>query len=134
MPSSETPQDDLYREAIAAYGPALVRRARSWEADPDARQDLLKEIHLALWRNMATFDHRSLPRRWVYRAAHDAATFVPVALPQKTSNELHLHHENSDAKSTRFAPSFCRPPDSSSSAILQHTRPKKPESETSPCH
>ena len=74
MPSSETPQDDLYREAVAAYGPALVRMARSWESDPDTRKDLLQEMHLALWRSMATFDNRCSLRTWVYRVAHNAAT------------------------------------------------------------
>ena len=74
MPSSETPQDDLYREAVAAYGPALARMTRSWESDPDTRKDLLQEMHLALWRSMATFDNRCSLRTWVYRVAHNAAT------------------------------------------------------------
>jgi len=74
MQTSQTPQDELYREAVATYGPALVRMARSWDADADARKDLLQEMHLALWRSMATFDNRCSLRTWVYRVAHNAAT------------------------------------------------------------
>jgi len=74
MPITENTQDELYKEAVATYGPALVRLARACEADPDARKDLLQEMHLALWRSMKTFDARCSPRTWVYRVAHNAAT------------------------------------------------------------
>jgi RNA polymerase sigma-70 factor (ECF subfamily) len=48
--------------------------ARAWEADADARQDLLQEIHFALWRSLAAFDGRCGLRTWVYRVAQNAAT------------------------------------------------------------
>jgi RNA polymerase sigma-70 factor (ECF subfamily) len=67
-------QDDHYREAAAAYGPALERLARAYEADPDHRRDLLQEIHLALWRSFVGWDARCSLRTWVYRVAHNAAT------------------------------------------------------------
>lgn len=66
-------QDDLYREAVLAHGPALDRVARAYEADPEDRLDLTQEIHLALWRSFAGFDSRCSPRTWVYRVAHNAA-------------------------------------------------------------
>src|SRR5271165_5561599 len=74
MQSTQNPQDDLYRDAIEAYGAALSRLARAWEFDPDARLDLLQEMHFALWRSFATFDGRCSLRTWVYRVAHNAAT------------------------------------------------------------
>jgi len=74
METAENPQDGLYRQAAASYGPALERLARAWEADADARQDLLQEVHLALWRSMAGFDNRCSLRTWVYRVAQNAAT------------------------------------------------------------
>jgi RNA polymerase sigma-70 factor (ECF subfamily) len=43
-------QDDLYRETSAAFGAALDRLVRAYEADPDKRLDLLQDIHIALWR------------------------------------------------------------------------------------
>jgi RNA polymerase sigma-70 factor, ECF subfamily len=69
----ETEQDGRYREAAAAYGAALDRLARAYEADPDKRRDLLQEIHLALWRSFAGFDGRCSLRTWVYRVAHNTA-------------------------------------------------------------
>ena len=74
MPTRQATQDALYRDAVETYGPAIVRMARSWEADSDARQDLLQEMHLALWRSLATFDNRCSLRTWIYRVAHNAAT------------------------------------------------------------
>ena len=74
MRDVENRQDQLYRQAIEASGTALDRLARAYEADQDFRQDLLQEIHLALWRSMSTFDNRCSVRTWVYRVAHNAAT------------------------------------------------------------
>lgn len=67
-------QDDLYREAAAAYGDALDRLVRAYELDPDKRRDLLQEIHLALWRSFEAFEGRCSLRTWVYRIAHNIAT------------------------------------------------------------
>jgi RNA polymerase sigma-70 factor (ECF subfamily) len=69
----EGSQDDRYREAAAAYGAALERLARAYEADAECRRDLLQEIHLALWRSFAGWDARCGLRTWVYRVAHNAA-------------------------------------------------------------
>jgi RNA polymerase sigma-70 factor (ECF subfamily) len=60
-------QDDLYKEAVFAHGPALDRLARAYEADIEDRRDLLQEIHLALWRSFETFDDRCSLRTWIYR-------------------------------------------------------------------
>ena len=73
-PAPQSSQDGLYQEAAAAYGPALGRLARAYEADPEIRRDLLQEIHIALWRSFAGFDARCSLRTWVYRVAHNAAT------------------------------------------------------------
>jgi RNA polymerase sigma-70 factor (ECF subfamily) len=66
-------RDERYLSAAAEYGRALERLARGYEADRDQRQDLLQEIHLALWRSMSAFDGRCSERTWVYRVAHNAA-------------------------------------------------------------
>ena len=67
-------QDERYLEAAAEYGAALHRLASAYEADTDKRRDLLQDVHLALWRSLASFDGRCSPRTWVYRVAHNAAT------------------------------------------------------------
>ena len=77
-------QDDRYREAAAAYGAALERLARAYEADADYRRDLLQEIHLALWRSFAGWDARCGLRTWVYRVAHNAA--ISHVIRQRRTN------------------------------------------------
>ncbi len=67
------PQDDLYTHAVADYGAALDRLARSYEADPEKRRDLAQEIHFALWRSLAGFRRQCSLRTWVYRVAHNVA-------------------------------------------------------------
>lgn len=67
-------QDFLYEEAAATYSSALDRLARAYELDPEARRDLLQEIHLNLWHSFASFDQRCSLRTWVYRVAHNVAT------------------------------------------------------------
>jgi RNA polymerase sigma-70 factor (ECF subfamily) len=66
-------RDHLYDDAIAAYGTALHRLARGYEADPDRRQDLLQQIYITIWRSLAVFDGRCSLRTWVYRVVHNAA-------------------------------------------------------------
>jgi RNA polymerase sigma-70 factor, ECF subfamily len=73
MPDGEHDQDGLFEEAMSSYGGALERLARAYEADADARRDLLQEIHIALWRSFAGFDNRCSLRTWVYRVAHNVA-------------------------------------------------------------
>ena len=69
----DTGQDGQYLEAVAAYGPALARLARAYEADAEKRRDLLQEIHFQLWRSFQRFDARCSLRTWVYRVAHHVA-------------------------------------------------------------
>ncbi len=67
-------EGDEYSAAAEAYGVALERLARAYEADPDARLDLVQDIHLQLWRSLENFDGRCSLRTWVYRVAHNVAT------------------------------------------------------------
>ncbi|HEY1678002.1 MAG TPA: sigma-70 family RNA polymerase sigma factor [Candidatus Sulfotelmatobacter sp.] len=69
--SDASGQDALYEDAAKSYGPALERLGRAYEADPELRRDLLQEIHVALWRSLAKFDHRCSLRTWIYRVAHN---------------------------------------------------------------
>ena len=72
--SGDVSQDSLYEQAAEAYGSSLDRLARAYELDPEARRDLLQDIHLNLWRSFAYFDQRCSLRTWVYRVAHNVAT------------------------------------------------------------
>ena len=70
---SETAGDEAYARAVAAFGAALERLSRAYEADADLRRDLLQDIHFSLWRSFAQFDGRCSERTWVYRVAHNVA-------------------------------------------------------------
>jgi len=66
-------QDTLFDKVAAEFAAPLARLARAHEADPSLRQDLLQDIHLALWRSLANFGNRCSLRTWVYRVAHNVA-------------------------------------------------------------
>jgi RNA polymerase sigma-70 factor (ECF subfamily) len=74
MPRSPGSQADRYSQVAEEYSGALERLARAYEPDADKRRDLLQEIHIAMWRSLARFDHRCSMRTWVYRVAHNVAT------------------------------------------------------------
>lgn len=73
VPDVGRQQEILFEEALAAYGGALERLSRAYEADAEVRRDLLQEIHIALWRSFEGFDNRCSMRTWVYRVAHNTA-------------------------------------------------------------
>jgi RNA polymerase sigma-70 factor (ECF subfamily) len=70
-------QEALFERIAAEFSAPLARLARAHEADSHLQQDLLQEIHVALWRSLAAFGERCSLRTWVYRVAHNvAATHV----------------------------------------------------------
>jgi RNA polymerase sigma-70 factor (ECF subfamily) len=70
-------RDRLYEQAVATLGPALTRIARSSEQDRHKQEELLQDIHLALWRSLHRFDGACALGTWVYRVAHNtAASYV----------------------------------------------------------
>lgn len=71
--SARSEQDRKYQESIEQFGSALARLARAYEADASMLDDLLQEIHLAIWRSFANYDGRCSLRTWVYRVAHNTA-------------------------------------------------------------
>ncbi len=70
-------RDALFERIVAEYSAPIRRLARAHEADPSLQQDLIQEIHIALWRSIPAFGERCSLRTWVYRVAHNvAATHV----------------------------------------------------------
>jgi RNA polymerase sigma-70 factor (ECF subfamily) len=66
------PDADL-RRVLATYGGMLRRQAAAYERDPTAREDLLQEILLALWRALPRFRGECSERTFVLRVAHNRA-------------------------------------------------------------
>jgi RNA polymerase sigma-70 factor (ECF subfamily) len=73
----ESNPDVLFERIASDFAAPLARLVRAHEADPALQQDLLQEVHLALWRSLQSFNRRCSLRTWVYRVAHHvAATHV----------------------------------------------------------
>ncbi len=70
-PPCTAERDSRYRDAIARYGPDLARFAHGYERDPARRQELLQDIHVALWQSFANFREQCSLRTWAYRVAHN---------------------------------------------------------------
>lgn len=70
-------QDEAYLDAIAHHGSELERFVSGYERRPAERQELLQEVHVAIWRSLAGFRGECSLRTWVYRVAHNVgATHV----------------------------------------------------------
>jgi RNA polymerase sigma-70 factor (ECF subfamily) len=74
MVTERPEQDRLFTEALASHGEALGRLVHAYESHPESRKDLLQDIHMALWRSLASFNGRCSLRTWVYRVAHNTVT------------------------------------------------------------
>ena len=86
--STDAGRDALFERIAAEYAAPVARLARAHEADPSLRQDLLQEIHLALWRSLPSFAGRCSLRTWVYRVAHNVA--ASHVLRQRRRFDRHL--------------------------------------------
>lgn len=60
-----------YEELWNCFGPSLARLASSYESEPQAREDLLQEIRLAIWVALPRFRNESSLRTFVFRVAHN---------------------------------------------------------------
>ncbi|MCY0910121.1 RNA polymerase sigma factor [Massilia antarctica] len=86
-----TPLDELYRQAVKTFGREVGRFVAGYERDNAKRQDLMQEVHLALWQSMAGFKGQCSLRTWVYRVAHNiGATHVQrsMRLVERHSRDL----------------------------------------------
>ena len=113
--------DELYSAAVAEFGPALDRLTRAYEAEADARGDLLQEIHIQLWRSFRQFDGRCSVRTWVYRVAHNVA-IRHVMRQRRVQKNLVSLEEAGDAGA--FEPDLSRASALERlSALIQHLKP-----------
>jgi RNA polymerase sigma-70 factor (ECF subfamily) len=85
---SDAGRDALFERIAAEYAAPLARLARAHEADPSLQQDLLQEVHIALWRSLPSFAGRCSLRTWVYRVAHNVA--ASHVLRQRRRFDKHL--------------------------------------------
>ena len=69
LPSTE--QDARYLQACEQFGRDIGRFVAGYERDLEKRQELMQEVHLALWQSFARFANQCSLRTWVYRVAHN---------------------------------------------------------------
>src|SRR5579862_7520352 len=60
-----------YERIYAAHGPALVRLTACYESVSEAREDLLQEILLAIWRALPSFRGDCSEKTFALRVAHN---------------------------------------------------------------
>lgn len=65
--------DERFERVVQEHGPSLRRLARAWERGPEAQEDLLQEILLALWRALPRFRGEASERTFVFRVAMNRA-------------------------------------------------------------
>lgn len=65
--------EQQYEDVWSQYGSSLVRLASSYEDVAHAREDLVQEIQLALWKALPKFRGDCSMRTFVYRIAHNRA-------------------------------------------------------------
>jgi RNA polymerase sigma-70 factor (ECF subfamily) len=63
----------LYQQAVEGFGREITRFVAGYERETGKRQELLQEVHFALWRSMAAYLEQCSLRTWVYRVAHNVA-------------------------------------------------------------
>jgi RNA polymerase sigma-70 factor (ECF subfamily) len=71
--------DKKFDEILASNAAMLGRIAASYEAQPAAREDLLQEIALALWRALPQWRGEASVRSFVARVAHNRCVSHIVA-------------------------------------------------------
>lgn len=70
-------QDHHYHALAVTHGAAMMRLARSSEADADKRLDLLQLMHVEVWKSLVHFNGACSEKTWVYRVIHNvAASYV----------------------------------------------------------
>lgn len=87
--------DQRYRHAIDLYGADLARFAMGYERDAARRQELLQDIHVALWQSLAGFQDQCSLRTWVYRVAHNVSV-THIQRSMKTVERIDLDDGEAD--------------------------------------
>ena len=78
----------IWLRLMEQYRGALGRLAQSYEFDAGAREDLLQEIGLGIWKAIPAFRGEASERTWLYRIAHNVAITATVKRRRRESREV----------------------------------------------
>ena len=90
-----------FEQVATDFAAPLARLARAHEVDAHLQQDLLQEIHIALWRSLSAFGGRCSLRTWVYRVAHNVAATHMLRNRRRQAHRLTSLDEIELAATTR---------------------------------
>jgi RNA polymerase sigma factor (sigma-70 family) len=66
-------RDAAFAALMQEHGAMVARIARSYEADPARAEDLMQDIHLAVWQALPRFKAGAAIRTYIARIAHNRA-------------------------------------------------------------
>jgi len=93
IPPQQMPaQAARYKEASDTYGSDIARFVAGYERDALKRQELLQEVHLALWQSLAGYRSQCALRTWIYRVAHNTCV-THVQRSRRSANEDYVELE-----------------------------------------
>jgi len=72
-PTPEIHLQERYAQLLSEFGAGLARLAAAYEVNPQAREDLLQDIRMALWLALPRFRGEASLRTFMYRIAHNRA-------------------------------------------------------------
>ena len=81
-------KESAFTELLATHAAMLSRIAASYEAQPSAREDLMQDIALALWRALPNWRGEASVRSFVARVAHNRCVNHIVAQKRSRHDPL----------------------------------------------
>lgn len=77
--------EETFAQVLHTYAGAIERLALANEYDAELRQDLIQDIHLALWRSLKTFKQAASLKTFVYRVIQNTI-FNHIAYRARINN------------------------------------------------
>ena len=63
----------IFTQWLQDYGGIPLKVARSFAADPEDQRDLRQQMHLQIWRSIASFAAQAKVSTWIYRVCLNTA-------------------------------------------------------------
>jgi RNA polymerase sigma factor (sigma-70 family) len=88
---------ERFRQLLTEYGAALQRLTAGYADNPADREDLLQDIHVAIWHALPRFREDASERTWLYRIAHNVAISASMRRRRRREDEM---RDSTDAAPT----------------------------------
>ena len=98
MSESRRALEERFEHVLGEHGAAISRLAYSYEAVAGIREELVREIALAIWRALPHFRGECSERTFVFRIAHNRG-LTHVSMAQQSLDDLEEANELVDTRS-----------------------------------